>query len=515
MPYDPKEYEAEIDRQDREWLATDAPIKDEGDGLRIVRIFCRVARDLVEISEDLHNTEADVIALEKDKAPPAKVKRLRDKLADTNTRVHDALRDHIVLWNAYVPKLTQIFACTFNTIDADCVDSNNYELSKEFSAMLSTEIEKTLTKAPDCVAGGIPETKAAGVRPALSLTEKKFTAMFGPTSRASGFSSFDDYLRTVHSGLADVRLMTGATEAVPSEGGLVVPLEYARLLFDAALEDEVVRSRAQVWPMQSLSLQIPSFDAADHSSNLAGLKGSWLGEAAEASNQVAKLQAITLSAHKLAIFTAASNELIADGVNFETQLGAAMIRALSWNLDYYFLTGSGGGQPLGVLNCASTVEVAKESAQANATIKYENLTKMLARLHPACFKNSVWVCHPSTIPQLLGLSVVVGTGGSHYPVLSETNGQFSILTRPCVFSEKMAELGDAGDVLLADFSRYAIGLRRDVSLEKSVHVGWQTDQVGYRTIIRVDGRPLWPDAITPRVGTDSLSWAVKLGARTS
>jgi hypothetical protein len=63
-----------------------------------------------------------------------------------------------------------------------------------------------------------------------------------------------------------------------------------------------------------------------------------------------------------------------------------------------------------------------------------------------------------------------------------------------------------------DRSQYIVGLRREVSLEKSVHVGWQTDQSGYRSILRVDGMPRWTKVFTPVAG-DTLSWCVTLATR--
>jgi hypothetical protein len=59
---------------------------------------------------------------------------------------------------------------------------------------------------------------------------------------------------------------------------------------------------------------------------------------------------------------------------------------------------------------------------------------MFSRLSPASIGNFDWLAHSSTIPQLAALSIPIGTGGSHVPVMSESSGQFRILTRPVIFS---------------------------------------------------------------------------------
>jgi len=151
---------------------------------------------------------------------------------------------------------------------------------------------------------------------------------------------------------------------------------------------------------------------------------------------------------------------------------------------------------------------------------YANLVKMLSRLHPACYGNSVWVCSPTTIPELLQLTIRVqnagGTdfvGGSHVQVLSQDGkGNYTMLGRPALFTEKLPSLGTAGDVLLADFSQYSIGLRKDVSVEKSSHLGFLSDTSYYRCLMRADGQGRWSKPMTPKSG-DSLSWCVVLAGR--
>lgn len=174
-----------------------------------------------------------------------------------------------------------------------------------------------------------------------------------------------------------------------------------------------------------------------------------------------KTRQMTLNAKKLTGFLRFSNELMSDIPNGENQILDICGKGLSWYRDKAFLKGSGAGEPLGILNSGCLLVQAKESGQAPATIQYQNLTGMLAKLHPACFKNSVWVCHQSAIPQLLELSIAVGTGGSHIPVMTEKNGGFSILTRPVIFTEKVEVLGSQGDILLGDFSQYVVGLREE------------------------------------------------------
>src|SRR5262249_45744432 len=160
---------------------------------------------------------------------------------------------------------------------------------------------------------------------------------------------------------------------------------------------------------------------------------------------------IELTANKLFLLIPVSNELIADGEDFEQLLTQAIVKACSWHLDYAFLNGDGAGKPEGVLNNSALVVITKESSQPNATIVYENIAKMAGSIHPACFGNSVWVANPTTLPQLLLLKNVVknvaGTenvGGSATPILSQDGDTFRMLTRPVLLTEKVPALGSQG-----------------------------------------------------------------------
>jgi HK97 family phage major capsid protein len=391
------------------------------------------------------------------------------------------------------------------------------ELRSEFKKL------KQLEESGGYSAGRVSLPEPLGERPSFTPAStrrggKLYRDLFG-TSRFSsdGWSSFEDYLRAVHSGLHHPQLRSAMlTQSIgtPSAGGFIVPEQFVAEMLDKSLESEIVRPRCDVREMKSDTLKVAGFDGRNHTggSLFGGFTGTWAAELDTATDAGPDYRLIQFDAKKLFIFTRASNELVQDGMSFEAMLGEAMIAALGWHLDYACLRGTGAGQPLGVLNDPALITVSKETGQPASTILYQNLTKMFARLHPACVNNSIWVANSNTIPQLLELTIAVGTGGSVVPVMSQMDGQFTILTRPVLFTEKLPTLGTKGDIMLVDFSQYTLALRKDMSLEKSIHVGWQNDTSGYRSILRADGMGRWGTAVTPRHG-DTLSWAVALETR--
>lgn len=405
------------------------------------------------------------------------------------------------------------------------ISSKAYEAGREMSAKesglvseLSVEIsdlEKHLPERP-LTLQGFGQDRNAGQTTAPAGRDYRSMFNLGRGLDNGGFKNFNEYLTVMASGRFDPRLIQNtANTTVPSEGGFSVPEEFAAWLLDSSLESEIVRPRATVWPMKSDSLKVPGWDSANHTTGMfGGLTGTWIDELAASTEVFAKMRQIQLIAKKLACYTAASNELVADGVDYERQIQVALIKTIGWYLDYAFIQGTGAGQPLGLLSNPALITVNKEAGQAAATIVFENVVKMYARLAPQCMEKAVWIASQTAVPQLLMMSLSVGTGGSMIqPAVLQQGGKFSLLGKEILFTEKVPALGTRGDIILVDLSQYTIGMRKEVSLDKSIHVGWSTDQASYRAIVRADGQGTWDKAITPKAG-DSLSWCVALQART-
>lgn len=307
---------------------------------------------------------------------------------------------------------------------------------------------------------------------------------------------------------------SGMNETVPSDGGFLVPVEYAQQIHSVSLENEIIMPRCFVQPMASNTCNIPAMNIGDHSASLyGGFTASYTGEAGTITENNPKTRNMELNAKKLTGLLRFSSELASDVPGGFNQIINICGKGLGFYRDKAFLKGSGSGEPLGILNAPCLIEVAKETGQAADTVIYENLTKMMAAMYAGGFANSVWICHQSTIPQLLQLTIAVGTGGEHIPVLKENNGQFSILTRPVIFTEKTEKLGDKGDIVLADLSQYVVGLRSEMRFDLSIHAHFTTDEQLARLIERHDGMPLWGESLTLEDGSTKVSPFVTLAAR--
>ncbi len=306
----------------------------------------------------------------------------------------------------------------------------------------------------------------------------------------------------------------------PGAGGFLVPEIMRSELLQLALEDSIVRSKATVIPMSTLRVPIPTVDDTSHVSSLfGGVQFYWTEEAASLTESTATFGRVVLDAKKLTGFFKVPAELLDDAPAFSGWFDARVPKGLAWFEDVSFMTGTGVGEPEGFINSEASVQVAKEAGQTTKTLVWENIVNMYSRMLPTSLKNACWIASIDTFPQLATMALSVGTGGGPVWIGGwSQNGSemppMTILGRPVIFTEKTPALGATGDLNFVDLSYYLIGDRQQVRVDSSEHFLFQNNQVAYRIIERVDGRPWLQSPLTPHNGSsNTLSPFVQVAAR--
>lgn len=411
------------------------------------------------------------------------------------------------------------------TQETERIEARIQALRADMSRPGTPQPRRTSPQATDPLAG-IHGRDNGGARMPLSGSAR-FSELFNrqPDPYAGRFANLGEFGIAVASGGSDSRLMrvqaAGMTEGSGVGGGFLVPPQYLADVLDSALTEELIRPRAMVLPMFSNSLNAASFDYQDGTSGAsAGLTLRWAGEGSNLAEQTGKARDVLLKAKKGAIYVRVSNECANDAISFDRQLRTAMAGAVAQGLDYAGLQGSGVGQPLGVLQAPGTITVAKESGQAASTLMLQNLAKMLARLRPGSYRRAVWMVHQTALPLLYQMAIVIknvaGTenvGGGSAGVTIDADGNLRIFGRPVLVSDACSTLSSLGDIVLADWMGYIIGLRADASIVRDDSRHFDTDEVAFRMILRLDGQPVNSAPVKLRDGTNTVSHFVTLEAR--
>ncbi len=381
--------------------------------------------------------------------------------------------------------------------------------------------------------GGKPVSlkEAAADAHAQSSAGRKTAAAWSKTAPGAvlngKFSGLFDFLKTVdhHAdprdpeiGAQQREIKNAMSSTDPGSGGFLIPEEFRSELLRVALESAIVRPRARVVPMASLRTSWPMIDSTTNNGSVyGGIIGYWTEEGATLIQSQPAFGRLVLEAKKLTAYTEVPNELIQDSAPSVDMLVRELFpEAVAWFEDIAFLRGTGVAEPLGVLSPdnAALLSVAGVSGQTASTILWDNIIAMFSRMMPSSLSNAVWLASPNTFPELATMAISVGTGGSAVWLNNGVEGPpVTILGRPVIFTEKIAALGTASDLVFVDFSQYLLGDRMAMSAEVSPHYKFGNDLTAYRFIERVDGRPWLQSAITPQNGGPTLSPYVSLAAR--
>lgn len=314
-------------------------------------------------------------------------------------------------------------------------------------------------------------------------------------------------------------LQNALSPVQPADGGFLIPEILRAEIMRVALEKAVVRSRARIIPMDSLTIPFPTIDSSDNSSSIyGGVVGYWTEPGATLTASQPRFGRVNLQAHKLTLYTECPSELLQDArPAMATLLNSIFPEAVAWFEDVAFFLGGGVGEPLGFLNAPGGVSVTRSTTVAGNNVEWVDIVNMYSRMLPSSLSSAVWICSPDVLPSLLTMLVASGTnavllGGSNY-ASGSVAPPMSILGAPLIVSEKAATVGAAGDINFVDFGQYLLGDRQALSARQSDEFKFDSDSTAFRVIERVDGRPWLANAITPMNGSsNTLSPYVKLAA---
>ena len=346
-----------------------------------------------------------------------------------------------------------------------------------------------------------------------------------------GFKSVGEFLKTVRQAqnpgsALDERLLVGSGRgaAVPAsfgnegsaqDGGFLVPPQFSQEIFQLSLGEDSLLPLTDNVEITGNTMAFPKDETTPWGSN--GIRAYWQGEATPAVSTKPVLGLSTLRLKKLMALVPVTDELLDDTNALSTYLPDKIATSIRWKSNESILFGAGTGVPLGCMNAATTVTVAKESGQATQTLQAQNLAKMISRLPPGSFAKSVWIVNNDVLPALFTLTL--GNYPIYLPMGLNVGGiqaspYGTLLGRPVFVSQHANTFSSAGDVLLADLSYYqTITKAGGMQTATSMHLYFDADLTAFRTTFRMDGQSKIAAPISPAKGSTTLSPFVQLGAR--
>ena len=297
---------------------------------------------------------------------------------------------------------------------------------------------------------------------------------------------------------------TGLEESTPSLGGFLVQKDFVNEILKKTHDTSLVFDRVRKIPISSVAngIKIPYVDETSRAngSRWGGIQMIWLEEGGTKTASKPKFGLIELVLKKVAGIAYATDELLQDSAALGFIITEGFSEELGFELDDAMINGTGSGQPLGVLNAACLVTVAKEAGQTEKTIVWDNIKKMYAQMAPRSLINGVWMINQSCWTELMNMTIPVGTGG--IPVwmpanLAQDRPNSTLMGMPVIPVEQCATLGTVGDIILGDWTQYVAITKGGLQSAQSMHVRFINDEQVFRFVYRVDGQPIWNNSLTP------------------
>lgn len=348
-----------------------------------------------------------------------------------------------------------------------------------------------------------------------------------------GFESLGSFAKSVRNavigGGVDPRLVQNASlstfgaEETGADGGFAVPPDFRSEIQSLVTGESSMLAQCDSMPTSSNRVTFPTDESTAWQTS-GGVLTYWGSEAGTMTQSKPALKEVGVTLHKLYAFVPVTDEMLEDVPMMSRYLAGKAGDKLNFAITDAIVNGTGSGQPLGLMNAACKVAVAKEGSQAADTIVSANILKMYARqLNPG---RAVWLANADTLSQLLTLNLEfkssAGAGiaaGVRFPTITMPgeNGQTfaSIMGRPVIITEACDTVGDEGDLIFVDlaggyFAPYkAGGIRNDVSM----HLWFDQGVTAFRWTMRMGGQPWLSAPISAKNSAATRSSVVTCAVR--
>jgi HK97 family phage major capsid protein len=333
---------------------------------------------------------------------------------------------------------------------------------------------------------GIAEAVKSGMAEAL-LTQQQANDGGYYIGSNGETTSFKEFVVAVLEG--DKKALKTLEVATGASGGYTVPVQWAARLLKTRAEKAIVRPRSTVFGIDTgASIEIPVLDQCcspdgDESAFYSCLNFEWTEEGGTKTETEPTFNQLKLIPHELSGYVEVTDKLLkTSGLAFQSVIEKLFGDAIRHAEDYWFLRGDGVGKPIGVLNCDCLHECTRDTTDH---IKAADIYCMAHHIIPG--GNPVWVITHCAQEELWSLADALGNLLFMDKDLTKSPSG-TLMGWPIIWTEKLPALGTAGDILLADFSYYAVGDLGGIEIQASPHYKFINNITTIRAVLYTDGK---------------------------
>jgi HK97 family phage major capsid protein len=390
---------------------------------------------------------------------------------------------------------------------------------------ISKDMEKSIVKATEGAVSRLAKpglnmpsvTPATAKTPVFKCTAEMLLAQVkgqrGDRKALNQLAAFQDEIR--------LKAPLGSNEGTNTQGGYAVKPEWYKEIWDKVRDYPDLMGRTERISINSNTLNIPALNETSlaDGSRHGGVLAYWVSEGAAATSTYPALTQVQSVLNTQVVLVYVTNQLLQDAniEAFDTFINKKVGLEFRWQENGAICTGTGSSQPTGILNQPSLITVAKEAGQAAATIVFPNLAKMYRSLYPGSRAAAVWLVNPETYQQLVSMTFpnAAGTYPAFGGLTFNAHDEFPlrIFGKPAVEVMNLPQLGNVGDIILADLSQLITAEHPGIQADVSHEIQFTTLQTAFRFVRRYDVKSPWTAALSAVDGNYSYSPFVTLQSR--
>lgn len=260
---------------------------------------------------------------------------------------------------------------------------------------------------------------------------------------------------------AEQRAMTGGTD---SAGGFMVPTHL-----DPAI---LLTSDGSINPLRQISRVVTIASDTWNGVSSAGVTAAWYAEEAEVTDDAPTLAGPSIPTHRGSAFVPYSFEVGQDGANFAEELGRLLTDAADVLQATAYTTGSGTGEPTGVITALPAGSIVTEAT--NETFTAADVYAVQEALPPRFQGRARWNAQVSTINDINDFETT--NGAKRFPEVGAAEP--TLLRHPLHENSDMdaaADIDPAANadnkiLLYGDFSNFVIVDRIGTTVELVPHL---------------------------------------------
>lgn len=288
--------------------------------------------------------------------------------------------------------------------------------------------------------------------------------------------------------------------SVGSEGGYMVPSQFIPTLLQVTPDEATFRPRSTVIPAGTppdAAVTMPALAQGAAENVYGGMTVNWIAEGGAKPETDMEIRDITLTPNEVAAYVVVTDKLLRNWPAADATITRLMRLAIRGAEDTAFLSGSGAGRPLGIINSPARIDIARTTANQ---IAFADVIAMYARLK---FGGSpIWIGSQTILPQLMQM---VDAGNNSVWLPGGTSGAAnpppgSLYGIPLRLADRSPGLGSTADLVLADLAYYLIKDGSGPFVAASPHVYFTNNKTVLKVFWNVDGQP-WLDEPLPLEGS--------------